>query len=172
MRRLSDCYGLETYQLPTYLYYQEKHEKEIDDKIAGYEDGLDNIESVEQIDASITALGALSKEIGPDDARVDRINGIVNRYVSVYDNIVVDIVSNEPGRLTVRLVYNGNTITTTQKPRVSSNCAAQFSQKNDGDDIVISYNSDYCYEQDDNYIEVRFRFGSKFVKEKAYFKLK
>lgn len=163
-------YPFSQFDLVELVTAYEKHEREIDDKIAGYEDGLDNIESVEQVDAAIVALGALSKELGSDDARVDRISGISNRYIAIYDNIIIDIVNNVKGQLTVRLVYNGKTITTSQKPRVSSNCAAQFNVKNDDNNVIVNYNADYCYDQDDNYVEIRFRFGSKFVKEKAYFK--
>ena len=163
-------YPFSRFDLVELVTAYEKHEKEIDDRIANYEDGLNNIESVEQVDDAITALGALVKEVGPEDSRVDRISGITNRYIAIYDNIIMDIVSNVPGKLTIRLVYNGNVITTSQKPRVSSNCATQFTVKNEDDNMIINYNSDYCYAQDDNYVEIRFRFGSKFVKEKAYFK--
>lgn len=163
-------YPFSQFDLVELVTAYEKHEKEIDNQIAEYEDGLDNIESVEQIDAAIIALGALSKELGSDDARVDRISGISNRYIAIYDNIIIDIVNNVKGQLTVRLVYNGKTVATSQKPRVSSNCAAQFNVKNDDNNVIINYNADYCYDQDDNYIEIRFRFGLKFVKEKAYFK--
>ena len=163
-------YPFSQFDLVELVTAYEKHEKEIDNQIAEYEDGLDNIESVEQIDAAIIALGALSKELGSDDARVDRISGISNRYIAIYENIIIDIVNNVKGQLTVRLVYNGKTVATSQKPRVSSNCAAQFNVKNDDNNVIINYNADYCYDQDDNYIEIRFRFGSKFVKEKAYFK--
>lgn len=163
-------YPFSRFDLVELVTAYEKHEKEIDDRIANYEEGLNNIESVEQVDDAITALGALVKEVGPEDSRVDRISGITNRYIAIYDNIIMDIVSNVPGKLTIRLVYNGNVITTSQKPRVSSNCATQFTVRSEDDNMIINYNSDYCYAQDDNYVEIRFRFGSKFVKEKAYFK--
>ena len=130
------------------------------------------MENVEQVDDAIVALGALCKEIGTDDARYFAVEGLVNRYIAVYDNIIMEIVSNVPEKLTIKLVYNGKTITTSQKPRVKSNCASQFNVKANGDNIVICYNSEYCYEQDDNFVEVSFRFGSKYVKEKAFFKMK
>lgn len=163
-------YPFSQFDLVELVTAYEKHEKEIDDKIAGYEAGLSTVGSVEQVDDAITALGALAKEVGTDDSRYFTIEGITNRYIGIYDNIIVDIVDSSSARLTLKLVYNGNTITTSQKPRVSSNCATQFNVKNDGDNIVINYNSEYCYDQDDNYVEVRFRFGSKYVKEKAFFK--
>ena len=165
-------YPFSRFDLVELVTAYEKHEKELDDKIAGYEDGLDNIETVEQVDDAITALGALSKELGTDDSRYFTVEGLINRYIGVYDNIIIDIVDNTTGKLTIKLVYNGKTIMTSQKPRTSSNCATQFNVKNIGDTIVINYNSDYCYSQDDNYVEVRFRFGSKFVKEKAFFNVK
>lgn len=165
-------YPFSQFDLVELVTAYEKHEKEIDDKIKGYEDGLDNIGNVEQVDDAIVALGALCKELGTDDARYFAVEGLVNRYIAVYDNIIIEIVSNMPEKLTIKLVYNGKAITTSQKPRVKSNCASQFNVKANDDNIVINYNSEYCYEQDDNYVEVSFRFGSKYVKEKAFFKMK
>ena len=165
-------YPFSQFDLVELVTAYEKHEKEVDKKIKSFETELDNIETVEQVDDAITALGALCKEIGTDDSRYFTVEGLVNRYNAVYDNIIIEIVSNDPGKLMIRLVYNGQTITTSQKPRTKSNCASQFNVKPLGDKMVINYNSDYCYEQDDNFVEVSFRFGSKYVKEKAFFKLK
>lgn len=163
-------YPFSQFDLVELVTAYEKHEKEIDDKIAGFDEGLDNIETVEQIDDALTGLGALSKEIGTDDARYFTIEGIMNRYVKAYDNIIIDVVGKTNKKITVRLVYNGKTITTSQKPRTTSNCASQFSVRNEDDNIVIGFHSGDCYDQDDNYVEIRFRFGARFVKEKVFFK--
>lgn len=163
-------YPFSQFDLVELVTAYELHEKEIDERIKGFEDGLDNIESVEQIDASILALNALEGELGADDARTITIEGIVKRYNKIYDNIIVDVVNKSKNKVTVRLVYNGSTITTSQKPRTSSNCATQFTVKSEGDNNVISFDSEYCYDQDDNYIEVRFKVGPKFAKEKIFFK--
>ena len=165
-------YPFSTFDLVELVTAYEEHEKQIDEKIKSYEDGLGNIESVEQIGDAITALGALAKEVGNEDSRYYTIEGITNRYIAVYDNISIDIVDNSPGRVTLRLVYDGNTITSSQNPKVTSNCAEQFNVKNQGDVVIVNYNKDYCYAQDDNYVEIRYRFGSKFVKEQVFFKLK
>ena len=165
-------YPFSSFDLVELVTAYEEHEKQIDNKIKSYEEGLGNIESVEQIGDAITALGALAKEVGNEDNRYYTIEGITNRYIAVYDNIRIDIVDNSPGRVTLRLIYNGNTITTTQNPKVTSNCAEQFNVKNQGDVVIVNYNKDYCYAQDDNYVEIRYRFGSKFVKEQVFFKLK
>ena len=163
-------YPFSQFDLVELVTAYELHEKEIDDKIKGFEDGLDNIESFEQIDANILALNALEGEIGAEDARTITIEGIVKRYNKIYDNIIVDVVNKSKNKVTVRLVYNGNTIATSQKPRTSSNCATQFTVKSEGDNTVINFDSEYCYDQDDNYVEVRFKVGPKFAKEKIFFK--
>lgn len=165
-------YPFSTFDLVELVTAYEEHEKQIDDKIKSYEQGLSDIKSVEQIGDAITALGALAKEVGEEDNRFYTIEGITNRYIAVYDNITIDVLENDPGRLTLRIVYDGKTITTSQNPKVTSNCAEQFNVKNQGEVVVVTYNKDYCYAQDDNYIEVRYRFGSKFVKEQVFFKLK
>ena len=163
-------YPFSQFDLVELVTAYELHEKELDENIQNYEDGLDSIETVEQVDAAIVALNALSEEVGSDDPRYHKIDGIVKRYNKVYDNIIIDLVNKSSDKITVRLVYNGKTITTAQKPRMASNCATQFSVKSEGKNTVISYNSEYCYDQDDNYVEIRFKAGPKFVKEKIFFK--
>jgi hypothetical protein len=163
-------YPFSEFDLVELVTAYERHEKEIDERIAGFEDGLDSIETVEQVDDAIVALNALSKEVGEDDSRSFTIDGIVKRYKSVYDNIIIDVVSKSTSKIVVRLVYNGNTVTTAQKPRMSSNCATEFNVKSEGVNTVVNFNSEYCYDQDDNYVEVRFKVGPKFIKEKIYFR--
>lgn len=165
-------YPFSSFDLVDLVTAYEEHEAQINNQIKSYEDGLNDIKSVEQVDGSITALGALAKEVGDDDPRYSKIEGVINRYIAVYDNITIDVVSNIPGKLTIELLYDGKVITASQNPRVTSNCAEQFSIKNMGDTTVITYVKDYCYSQDDNYIEIRYRFGSKYVKEQVFFKLK
>lgn len=163
-------YPFSQFDLVELVTAYEQHEKELDENIQSYEDGLDNIETIEQVDAAIVALNALSEEVGSEDPRYHKINGIVKRYNKVYDNIIIDLVNKSNDKITVRLVYNGKTITTAQKPRMASNCATQFSVKSEGNNTVINFNSEYCYDQDDNYVEIRFKVGPKFVKEKIFFK--
>lgn len=165
-------YPFSSFDLVDLVTAYEEHEEEINAKIKSYEDDLNDIKSVEQVDVAITALGALSKEVGDEDTRYYTIDGIVKRYLAVYDNITITVVENTPGRLTIRLMYAGKVITTSQKPKVTSNCAEQFSINNQGGQIVITYNKEYCYAQDDNYLDIRYRFGSKSVKEQVFFKLK
>ena len=163
-------YPFSQFDLVELVTAYELHEKEIDDNIKSYEDGLDDVETVEQVDAAIVALNALAQEVGSDDSRYHKIDGVVKRYNKIYDNIIIDIVNKSNSKITVRLVYNGKTITTSQKPRTSSNCATQFNVKTEGSNTVIYFDSEYCYDQDDNYVEVRFKVGPKFAKEKIFFK--
>ena len=163
-------YPFSQFDLVELVTAYEKHEQEIDERIAGFEEGLDNVESVEQVDDAIVGLKALANEVGHDDHRYYTIDGIEKRYNSVYDNIIIDVVSKSTEKVTVRLVYNGKTVTTSQKPRVASNCATQFNIKSEGANTAVYFTSEYCYDQDDNYVEVRFKLGPKFAKERIFFK--
>lgn len=163
-------YPFSQFDLVELVTAYEKHEQEIDERIAGFEAGLENIETVEQVDDALVGLKALANEVGTDDHRYFTINGIEKRYNGVYDNIIIDVVSKSAEKVTVKLVYNGKTVTTSQKPRVASNCATQFNIKSEGDNTAIYFTSEYCYDQDDNYVEVRFKLGPKFAKERIFFK--
>lgn len=166
-------YPFSQFDLVDLVTAYEKHEQELDEKIAGYEARLDSIETVEQVDAAMVGLKALATEVGNDqeDERYQRIAGIKSRYNSIYQNITIDVVNKSSDKVTIRLMHNGKVITTAQKPRIETNCATQFSFKNEGDNKVIYFNSENCYAVDDNYIEVKFRFGDKTVRDKIFFKL-
>lgn len=165
-------YPFSQFDLVELVTAYEKHDQELNDKIAGFENEFENIESVEQVDQAITGLTALKQELGDDDSRYFNVEGLIKKFNQVYTNIIIEIVENETDRFVVRLMYNGKPILSAQKPRLSSNCATQFTVKDVDDTKVVTYMSNYCYSQDDNSIEVRFKFGSKYVKEKVFFKVK
>ena len=100
-------YPFSQFDLVELVSAYESHEKEIDDRIQAFEDGLETLESVDDVNKSIMGLSSLSKELGQEDYRIERINGLIKRYNHVYECIVVEIVSNTPGKLVVRLVCDG-----------------------------------------------------------------
>ena len=150
----------------------EKQEEDINNRIYELDMKLNEIETVEQIASSIVALSSLKEELDEIDARVKRIDGIIKLYNAIYGNISIDIVENNPGKIVFNLVYDGKKLKTSQMPKMSSNCAYDIVAKNVGDKVVVTYNSEYCYAQDDNRIDLKYNFGTKNVKKTVYFKLR
>lgn len=138
-----------------------KMEKEIDEKIAKYIEDVDNVESVEDIKTSISGLISLKKELSEDDSRINQISTVVGMYNDIYNAIMMDVVESVPGKVAVRLLYNDRLIETSQKPRVSSDCATDFDISTENGLWYIGYDSRFCYQQDYPTINVVFKVGSK-----------
>lgn len=58
-----------------------------------------------------------------------------------------------------------------QKPQLLSNCATRLSVSVENELYRISYNSSSCYENDENYIDIRFRLGNQIISKRIYLSL-
>lgn len=136
------------------------HEKAIDDQIEKYKNEVETVGSIEDIEKNKLLLNGLKKEIGEDDSRIEKINTIIGLYNDINKSLRVELVENRPGHIAVRLVYKDRTITTAQKPNVTSSCAVGFDVRYSGDVCHIDFNSEWCYPQDEPTIKVSFRAGN------------
>lgn len=162
-------YPFTSFDLEDLIEAYNAQEKAINDKIQKYKDNLDEVSDVETIDRSIAELRTLNKSLDPQDARRNTIESVINMYNRIYDNVTVEVISKSKGIVVFQLMYGEKMMTTKQTPRVSSNCANNINVKNKGDKVEVKYNCDYCYSQDDNYIEVKYKMGNKFVKKQIIF---
>ena len=136
------------------------HEKAIDDQINQYEQEVETVGSIEDINKNMSLLGGLKNELGEGDSRIHKINTVIGLYNNIFKSIIVEQVVNVPNHIAVRMVYNGRVITTSQKPHVSSSCAMGFDVKYIGDVCHIDFDSEYCYPQDEPTVKISFRAGN------------
>lgn len=151
------------------LEYQE-HDRGLNEKLAGYQDGLDFVTSIEEISETLNSLRAFQDEFDVQDPRFNQVQSIANQYRQLYDQITIDWFQEKKGVAVVSLSLAGRSISTSQRPQIKSNCASQISSSYEGNTLVIKYNDEYCYEDDQNWIEVHFRAGNKYISGKIYFK--
>ena len=57
-------------------------------------------------------------------------------------------------------------------PKLTSNCASQLKAVPCGEDILITYNSEDCLEDEENFVELTFKMPGKSLKHKFYFQVK
>ena len=69
------------------------------------------------------------------------------------------------------LKHDEKIMKTKSLPQMKGACARDFSRKHDGSKILITFNTFDCYEQDDNYVEVRFTFGKRKLMKKILINL-
>lgn len=136
------------------------HEKEIDDKIKLYNDEVETVGSIEDINKNISLLNGLKNELGEEDSRIHQINTIIGLYNDIFKSIMVEIVENRPGHMAVRMVYKNRMITTSQKPRVTSSCATSFDVRYINGVCHVNFDSEYCYPQDEPTVKISFRAGN------------
>jgi hypothetical protein len=149
--------------------------KEADEKMTAQLTALcesrDTIANVEDIGKNIVALQQLQKMF--DDGRKDQAAACINNYRNLYTYISLEESAHRTGALSCQLTLNGKPAVTLQKPRVKSNCADNIRIKSHSNGSVdISYQTEGCYADEDNYIEVTYNFGGQHVTQKFFFTIK
>ena len=141
-------------------------EKAINDKIDGFRDELPEITNVDEALDDIAEMKIMIKDNEDDVAKCDRLRMNISLYKKFIDEIYVDVIKNSKELILIQLKHDEKVIKTKSLPQIGSQCARDFSRKHNGNIIEITFNSFDCYEQDNNYIEVRFSFGDKKIKKR------
>lgn len=137
--------------------------KQLDDLLAQVE----TVESVEQIEKNIAELKVLTEYFM--DGRVDKANLGITRYRSLLKSIELVELESNLGELKYTLRLGNRNISTTKKPTTKSECARITSTVNNKDHVLIKYNYENCYEDPENNILVKYRFGGEDVQKPFYF---
>ena len=151
-------------------------EKAINDKISGYRDALDNVDDIDLLVEYIDQMKRMKKELVEEKDKCDKLNDIIKVYEKMLKNIYVEVLensnSNNIGTLVVQLKCDGKVMKTKSLPTTKGICARDFTKKHEGDKIIVSFNTYDCYEQDDNYVELRVSFGKAKLNSKININLK
>lgn len=147
----------------------EKRDKQYEAQLTELEEHLDNIESLEDIQASITKIAPL-KEYFFDNMRRQRTQALEKSYRELYDMISIQGSNVEVGEYICQLILKGKPIAIATMPKLKSDCASQLSARSadNGKEIHILYNADDCLETEENAVEATFRIGGKAVSHKFY----
>lgn len=137
--------------------------KQLEDLIAQAE----TVESVEQIEKNMGELKVLTDYFM--DGRKDQANLGITRYRSLISSIELVELESNLGELKFALRLGTKIISTVKKPVTKSECARVTSTINNKDHWVIKYDYDNCYEDPENNILVKYRFGNVDVQKPFYF---
>ena len=137
--------------------------KQLNDKLAS----LDNVASVEQIEQNIGELQVLADYFM--DGRKDQASLGITRCNSMLSSIELVEQPGNLGELKFALRLGTKTISTIKKPVTRSECARVTSTINNQDYWLVKYDFSNCYEDPENNILVKYRFGNNDVQKKFYF---
>lgn len=162
-------YRFTDFELADLVNQFNEREKLLNDRMVEYSDRLEQITSVEDIDRTLNELKAFLYEFDIDDPRRSQTEQLSNNYRQLYNYIrIQQEESSEDKSLRFGLYLKNNPIYSTQKPQLRANCANRLSYDIDGNSYSVKYDDSGCYSDDENFIEVRFRFGNKIVSQKFY----
>lgn len=147
----------------------EKRDKQYEVQLTELEQNLENIQALEDIQASITKIAPL-KEYFFDQMRSQRVKTLEKSYRELYGMISIQGSNARMGEYVCQLILKGNPIAISSMPKLKSNCASQLSARSadGGKEIHIFYNADDCLETEENAVEATFRIGGKAVSHKFY----
>ena len=128
---------------------------------------LDQIESVEKIEKNIGELQLLADYFM--DGRRDQAGLGITRCNSMLNSIELVEQEGNPGELKYTLRLGTKTISTVKKPITKSECARIMSTINNQAFWMVKYDFSNCYEDPENNILVKYRFGNNDVSKKFFF---
>ena len=128
---------------------------------------LDQVESVESIEKNIGELQLLADYF--IDARKDQASLGITRCNSLLNSIELVEQQGNLGELKYSLRLGTKTISTIKKPVTKSECARIMSTINHEDYCAVKYDFSNCYEDPENNILVKYRFGNNDVYKKFFF---
>lgn len=150
-----------------------EYEQSLRNELNKLNDALAQIGTVEEIDRLISDTKVFQKQFRTEDPRYDACTQLINNCFKLYSAITMR-VEQEPDdkQMIIGLYLGDRKIRTTQKPQLSSNCAAKLSCDAQGEVFKIRYDSFGCYPDDENFIDIRFRFSSQPVSKKIFITVK
>lgn len=165
-------YPFSSYELEELIAEYNAQEKAINDKIDNFRNILDEIDNVDVMLENINEMKSMIKEYGEEDAsKYNKLKNNISLYENLIANIYIDVLENANGKLVIQLKHDEKILKTKSLPQLKGNCARDFTKKHNGTLIEIGFNTFDCYEQDDNYVEIKFNFGKKRVVNKVLINL-
>ncbi len=128
---------------------------------------VDDISSIEDIEKNIGELHILSDYFV--DARRDKARLGITRYQNLYNTIELVEQESSPGELKYAIRFGNRYVTSSQRPQVTSECARVTGTSGQDYSVVIKYDYMNCYEDPENHLLVRYRFGNNNVQKRFYF---
>lgn len=162
-------YRFTDFELADLVNQFNEREEALNRRLQTYNERLEQISSIEEIDRILNELKTFLTEFDTDDPRRSQTEQLSNNFRQLYNHIRIqqeEVTTND--HLRFCLYLKDRPISSAQKPQLRANCASRLSSVLENTTYTIRYDNSGCYTDDENFIEVRFRFGNKIVSQKFY----
>ena len=141
-----------------YKEAQRRIREQLEEAIAG----IDELTNIEVIIERLNILRNMSKQLEDENKAIAAAN--IGKLEDLLKSIYIQQSVSNQGVLKYFLVYGNRRLTTSQNPKIKSNCASNFRQQSVSDTMFIRYENKDCRSMVTNTISVDYRFDSKPVK--------
>lgn len=151
----------------------ETRDKQYENQLTELENHLNEIQSVEDIQASILKIDPL-EEYFFDSMRKKRAISLRESYKQLYNMISIQGNVVRSGEYECQLILKGKAIGISSMPKLKSNCASQLSARSEdgGKTIRILYDVADCLETEENVVNATFRLNTQLLNHKFYVDIK
>lgn len=129
------------------------------------EAGIVNVSSVKDIDNGIAKAEEMVSYFF-DSRRKKWAESILAQYQRIPTRLSVHGKAGRDDSYTVWIELDGNKITPSGNPKLTSNCASDLKFKRDGQDYIVTYDTADCLDDEQNSIEVSFKIKGRTIREK------
>ena len=154
-------YPFTDFQLKKLIMEYERADRELTKQLDDLLARLDAAESIEELNQVNNEIKALSKSFIDVDNRKMKCNVAINRIAQMLKNVAIEATGTSLGEIRFTLYIDGRNFKTSALPKVKSNCAKIKDIKPDGNEWVVKYSVDECYDDPDNKITIRCGSASK-----------
>ncbi len=128
---------------------------------------IDRVHTIEDIEKGIAELRILQDYFV--DGRREQARMGMTRLRNLYNTIELVEIDSKPGELKYALRFRNDFATTAQRPQITSDCARVTGTSTEGHVVTVTYDYYNCYEDPENHLMVRYRFGNTNVQNRFYF---
>ncbi len=168
-------YQFSEFDLQELIEAYNAQEKAINDKIDNYKNVLPEIDDIDVLLENVSHMKEMKEEYNDDYAKCSKLESTITAYDKTIKDIYIEVVeiynNDNKGSMVIQLMHGEKIMKTKSLPQLRSECVRDFNKKHMGNQIIITFNTFDCYEQDDNYIEVRFNLGKRKLSEKINIEL-
>lgn len=128
---------------------------------------MSDYSSVEQMIEVLTKAKSLLAELPSEDPRAATCQAAVTAMNNQLSNLHWVVTASDNTETVMTLYYGENPVRCNQKLTLKSNCLASINYITTGETIHVKYNSEGCYADEDNYLNVTLMVGSRKISEKV-----
>ena len=146
-----------------------KKDQEMTSKLNGIVDNIDKVESIDEIYTNIKELQHLS-DYFIDMQRKQKTQMGISRLKEMLKSIELVPIENTLGKLTYAFKIGEKYYSSSKKPKYkNAECVQVTSKTSKGYEQIIKYTYEFCMEDEENQITVKYKFGNAKVEKTFYF---